>query len=65
MHVIGGNMATQNLHPGFTALFAHDFADPFGNLTAENFATILGDPHNMEMDRKNGVGTMAIITHMP
>jgi hypothetical protein len=63
MHMIRGDMAPQNLHVGFTALFAYDFADLFSHLTAKNLATILGDPHDMKMDRKNGVGTIAIITH--
>jgi hypothetical protein len=50
-----------------------DFADPFGNLTAKDFAPVLGHPHHMEvmvgvdltLDRKDGMGAMAIITHGP
>jgi hypothetical protein len=72
-HMISGDMAPQNLHSGFAALFAYDFAYPFGHLTAKNLATILGDPHDMKvmagvgliLDRKNGVGTMTIIIHGP
>jgi hypothetical protein len=33
---------------------AHDAADKFGNLTAKDFATVLADPHNMQVDRKDG-----------
>ena len=65
MHMIRGDMAPQNLYSGFTALFAYDFAYPFSHLTAKHLATILGDSHDMQVDRKNGVGTMTIIAHGP
>ena len=61
--MIRRDMATQDLDSSLPALLADNLADPFGNLAAEDFAPVFCDPHNVEVDRKDGMGAMAVITH--
>jgi len=50
---------------GLLALFPDDGPHPFGDLTAQHLVAILGDPDDMEVDRKRCMGAMAIVTHAP
>ena len=65
MHTIQGDMPAQYLYTEFSALLTDDFADPLGNLVTEDFTPILRDPHNVQMVRKDRMGAMAIVTHVP
>jgi hypothetical protein len=63
MHMIRRDMAAQDLDPSLPAFLTDNLADALGNLAAEDFAPVLRDPHDVEVDRKNGMGAMAVITH--
>ena len=65
MDMIRGDMALQNIDTGFLTLFPDDGMDSCCHLAAQRPMAILGNPGNMQMNRKDGVGTMAIVTHVP
>ena len=62
MDMIWGDIPLQDIDVGFLALFPDDGSDPFCDLTTQHLMAILGDPDDVEMDGKGGVGTMAIVT---
>ena len=64
MHMIRGDRPAQYLDTGFAALLTDDFAHPLGNLVTQDFAPILCDPHNVQMDRKDCIGAMEIVIHV-
>jgi hypothetical protein len=63
--MISRNMPLQNVDLGFLAFFAHRSTHPLGHFALQYLVAILGDPDNVQMDRKNSVGTMPILTHAP
>jgi hypothetical protein len=63
MDMVRRDVPLQDIDAGLLALFPDDGPDPFGHLTAQHLMAILGDPDDVEMDGKGGVGTMAIVTH--
>src|SRR2546422_8747380 len=65
MDMIRRDMSLENVHPCLLAFLADDGTDSFGDLTAQHLMAILGDPDDVEMDRKGGMGAMAIVTHAP
>jgi hypothetical protein len=65
MDMIRGDMALQNIDICLLTLFSDDGADPFCHLSARHLMAIFGDPDNRQMNRKAGVGAMAIVTHTP
>ena len=58
-------MALENVHPGLLTFLTDDGTDPFGHITPQHFVAILGDPDDVQVDRKGCVGTMAIVTYVP
>src|SRR5262249_29934481 len=65
MDMICRDMPLQNIDSRFLTLFAHNGAHSFRHFTAQHLMAILGDPDNMQVNRKDGVGPMAIVTHAP
>jgi hypothetical protein len=63
MDMIGRDMSLEDSDAGLLALFTDDGTDPFGHLPAPYFMAVLGDPDDMEVDRKRRMGAMAIVTH--
>jgi hypothetical protein len=65
MDVIGSDMPLQNIDTKLAALLPHNRPDPFRDFATQGLVAILGDPDNVQMDRKGGMGAMAIVTHTP
>lgn len=65
MDMSRGDMALQNIDARLLALFPADGADSFCHLTTQHFMAILGDPDDLEVNRKDRMGTTAILTHAP
>ena len=63
MNMIGRNVPLQDVHPLPAAFFAHHIPNPFRYRTPQHFMAVLGDPHHMEMDGKDGMRAMAIIVY--
>ena len=55
----------EDIAAGLLALFTDNGPDPLGDLTAQHFMAVLGDPDDMEVDGKRRMGAMAIVTHAP
>ena len=53
----------EDIAAGLLALFTDNGPDPLGDLTAQHFMAVLGDPDDMEVDGKRRMGAMAIVTH--
>ena len=63
MDMVRRDVPLEDIDAGLLALFTDDGPDPFGHLTAQHFMAVLGNPDDMEMDRKCRMGAMAIVTH--
>ena len=65
MDMVWRDMPLEDIDAGLLALFTDNGTDPFCDLTAQSFMAVLGDPDNMQMNRKGRMGTMARVTHAP
>jgi hypothetical protein len=65
MDMIGRDVALEDIDAGLLALFPDDSTHSFGDLTAQYFVAVLGNPDDMEVDGKCRMGAMAIVTHVP
>lgn len=63
MYVVGRYMPLQNIHARLLAFLPHHCPNPFRHFPLQYLVSIIRDPDNMQMDRKNRVGPMSIITH--
>src|SRR5919197_344585 len=65
MDMIYRDMSLQKIDARLLTRFAGNGADPFCDLATQRLVAILGDPDNMQVHGKDGVGTMTIVTHAP
>ena len=65
MDMIRRDMPLEDIDARLLAFFPDNGADPFGHLTTQHLMAILGDPDDVEVDRKGRMGAMAIVTHAP
>jgi hypothetical protein len=65
MDMIRRDMAWQDIDPKAATLLPHHRPDAFRYFAAQGLVTVLGDPDDMEVDRKGGMGAMAVVTHAP
>ena len=65
MDMIRRDMPLQDSDARLPTCFPDNRPHPLRNLTAQDLVAIFGDPHDMEVEGKRRMGTMAIITHVP
>jgi hypothetical protein len=62
--MIWGNMALQDIDVHLLTFLPDNGTHPFYHLIMQYLVAILGDPDDMEVDRKRLMGAMAIVTHV-
>ncbi len=63
MDMIGRKMPLQNIDALPPTFFAHNISNPFRHHPSEDFVTILGDPDDVDMNRKNRVRPVTMFFH--
>jgi hypothetical protein len=61
MDMIRGDMPLQDIDTRLLTFLSDNGTHPFCHLTTQHLMAVLGDPDNVEVNRKGCMGTMAIV----
>ena len=62
-HVIDADMSLENLDLQLRTDRPDDLAEPEADVTPQQLLAVLGDPHQVELDIKAGVGGPSVVLH--